>query len=336
MLNDKTVLITGGTGSFGKAFVATLLKRYPRVKRLIIYSRDELKQFEMAQVFSQENHPALRYFIGDIRDESRLRRALEGVDIVIHAAALKQVPAAEYNPFECIKTNVMGAQNLIEACLDSEVKRVVALSTDKAAAPINLYGATKLCSDKLFVAANNIKGDRDIRFSVVRYGNVMGSRGSVIPFFMNRRATGALPITDPEMTRFNISLQEGVDMVLWSIEHAWGGEILVPKIPSYRITDVASAIGPECRQEIVGVRPGEKIHEEMITASDSVNTVDIGNYFAILPSSASYSIQEYAKSMSGELVNPGFSYNSGENPDFLTIDQLQDLIEKHVVGKMID
>lgn len=336
MLNDKTILITGGTGSFGKAFVAALLERYPGVKRLIVYSRDELKQFEMAQVFSQEKHPALRYFIGDIRDESRLRRALEGVDVVIHAAALKQVPAAEYNPFECIKTNVMGAQNLIEACLDSNVKRVVALSTDKAAAPINLYGATKLCSDKLFVAANNIKGDRDIRFSVVRYGNVMGSRGSVIPFFMSRRATGVLPITDPEMTRFNISLRDGVDMVLWSIENAWGGEILVPKIPSYRITDVASAIGPECRQDIVGVRPGEKIHEEMITASDSANTVDIGRYFAILPSSAGYSIDDYVKSMSGQLVDPGFSYDSGKNPDFLSVDQLRDLIDLHVVGRTID
>jgi UDP-N-acetylglucosamine 4,6-dehydratase/5-epimerase len=217
MLNDLSILITGGTGSFGKAFVRTVLERYPGIRRLVIYSRDELKQYEMAQVFSEREHPGIRYFIGDIRDEARLRRALEGIDIVIHAAALKQVPAAEYNPFECIKTNVLGAQNLIEACLDSKVKRVVALSTDKAAAPINLYGATKLCSDKLFVAANNIQGSRGIRFSVVRYGNVMGSRGSVIPFFLERRKTGVLPITDPRMTRFNISLQEGVDMVLWSI-----------------------------------------------------------------------------------------------------------------------
>lgn len=336
MLNDKSILITGGTGSFGKAFVATILRRYPDIKRLVVYSRDELKQFEMAQTFDPSEHPALRYFIGDIRDEARLRRALEGIDVVVHAAALKQVPAAEYNPFECIKTNVIGAQNLIEACLDSQVHRVVALSTDKAAAPINLYGATKLASDKLFVAANNIKGDRDIRFSVVRYGNVMGSRGSVIPFFMSRRANGVLPITDPQMTRFNISLQEGVDMVLWSIENAWGGEILVPKIPSYRITDVASAVGPECRQEVVGVRPGEKIHEEMITASDSFNTVDIGRYFAILPSSASYAIDEYAAGTSGRLVEPGFSYNSGSNSDFLTVEQLRELIDKHVVGKSID
>jgi UDP-N-acetylglucosamine 4,6-dehydratase/5-epimerase len=271
MLNDTSILITGGTGSFGKAFVRTVLQNFPNIRRLVIYSRDELKQFEMSQEFLEAKHPGLRYFIGDIRDESRLRRALEGIDVVVHAAALKQVPAAEYNPFECIKTNVLGAQNLIEACLDADVKRVVALSTDKAAAPINLYGATKLCSDKLFVAANNIRGKRDIRFSVVRYGNVMGSRGSVIPFFLDRRESGVLPITDPNMTRFNISLQEGVDMVLWSIEHAWGGEVLVPKIPSYRITDVATAVAPECKQEIVGIRPGEKIHEEMITASDSFN-----------------------------------------------------------------
>jgi UDP-N-acetylglucosamine 4,6-dehydratase len=241
-----------------------VLSRYPGISRLVIFSRDELKQFELDQTFSTKLFPAIRYFIGDIRDPARLRRALEGVDIVVHAAALKQVPTAEYNPFECIKTNVLGAQNLIEACLDSKVERVVALSTDKAAAPINLYGATKLCSDKLFVAANNVRGSRSLRFSVVRYGNVMGSRGSVIPFFMGRRASGVLPITHPDMTRFNISLQGGVDMVMWSLGNALGGEILVPKIPSYRVTDVATAIGPECRQEIIGIRPGEKIHEEMI------------------------------------------------------------------------
>src|SRR5574343_1747283 len=222
-MNHKSILITGGTGSFGKAFVRTILTRYPDVQRLVVFSRDELKQFEMAQAFPAKDFPAIRYFIGDIRDESRLRRALEGIDVVIHAADLKKVPAAEYNPFECIKTNVLGAQNLIEACLDTDVQRVVALSTDKAAAPINLYGATKLCSDKLFVAANNIKGSRNIRFSVVRYGNVMGSRGSVIPFFLEQRSKGVLPITDPDMTRFNISLREGVEMVLWAIENAWGG-----------------------------------------------------------------------------------------------------------------
>lgn len=336
MLNKKSILITGGTGSFGKAFIKTVLERFPDVKRLVVFSRDELKQFEMAQQFPGEKYPAIRYFIGDIRDEGRLRRALEGIDIVVHAAALKQVPAAEYNPFECIKTNVLGAQNLIEACLDSKVQRVVALSTDKAAAPINLYGATKLCSDKLFVAANNIRGHRDLRFSVVRYGNVMGSRGSVIPFFMDKRKTGVLPITDTAMTRFNISLQEGVDMVLWSIENAWGGEVLVPKIPSYRITDVATAVAPECRQQIVGVRPGEKIHEEMITASDSFNTVDIGAYFAILPSAGQFSIEEYCQRMKGVRVAPGFAYESGSNPDFLSVAQLRALIEAHVVGQTVD
>jgi UDP-N-acetylglucosamine 4,6-dehydratase len=337
MWSGKSILITGGTGSFGKAFVRAVLDRHPDVSRMVVFSRDELKQFEMAADFPQSRYPMLRYFIGDVRDEGRLRRALEGVDIVVHAAALKQVPAAEYNPFECIKTNVLGAQNLIEACLDSRVERVVALSTDKAAAPINLYGATKLCSDKLFVAANNIRGNRALRFSVVRYGNVMGSRGSVIPFFMGRRASGVLPITHPDMTRFNISLQEGVEMVLWSLENALGGEILVPKIPSYRITDVATAIGPECRQEIVGIRPGEKIHEEMITASDSFNTVDLGRYFAILPVSADYSVGDYCRRQGGEPIPPGFAYNSGSNPDFLSVDRLRELIAAHVAtGEKVD
>lgn len=336
MFDNKSILVTGGTGSFGKAFVHTVLHRFPNVRRLVIYSRDELKQYEMAQELSPERHPCLRYFIGDIRDEARLRRALEDVEIVVHAAALKQVPAAEYNPFECIKTNVLGAQNLIEACLDSGVERVVALSTDKAAAPINLYGATKLCSDKLFVAANNIKGSRAIRFSVVRYGNVMGSRGSVIPFFLDRRKSGVLSITDPRMTRFNISLQEGVDMVLWSIEHNWGGEVLVPKIPSYRITDVASAVGPECRQEIVGIRPGEKIHEEMITVSDSFYTVDLGRYFAILPSSGSYSVASYCERTGARPVEPGFAYDSGSNTDFLSVEQLRQLIDQHVRAEHAD
>jgi UDP-N-acetylglucosamine 4,6-dehydratase len=330
MFNKKSILVTGGTGSFGRAFIRTVLSRFPDINRLVIYSRDELKQFEMSQEFSEQQYAGLRYFIGDIRDEARLRRALEGIDIVVHAAALKQVPAAEYNPFECIKTNVLGAQNLIEACLDSHVQRVVALSTDKAAAPINLYGATKLCSDKLFIAANNIKGKRDIRFSVVRYGNVMGSRGSVIPFFLEKRKTGVLPITDPAMTRFNISLQEGVDMVLWSIENAWGGEVLVPKIPSYRVLDVATAVDPECRQEIVGIRPGEKIHEEMITASDSFNTADIGPYYAILPTAGRYSLQEYCQAMKGKPVPPGFHYSSDVNTEFLSVEQLRELIRTHV------
>jgi UDP-N-acetylglucosamine 4,6-dehydratase/5-epimerase len=329
-LESKAILVTGGTGSFGKAFVRTVLQQYPNIRRLVVYSRDELKQSEMSEEFSDSKYAGLRYFIGDIRDESRLRRALEGIDVVIHAAALKQVPAAEYNPFECIKTNVLGAQNLIEACLDSRVERVVALSTDKAAAPINLYGATKLCSDKLFVAANNIKGSRDIRFSVVRYGNVMGSRGSVIPYFLKKKMAGVLPITDPRMTRFNISLREGVAMVLWSIENAWGGEVLVPKIPSYRIVDVATAVDPKCRQQIVGVRAGEKIHEEMITSSDSFNTVDIGNYFAILPSTGSYTIEEYSRRMKGSLVEPGFAYHSGSNEHFLSVEELRALIAEHV------
>jgi len=325
-LKDQSILITGGTGSFGQAFVKTVLARHPDIRRLVIFSRDELKQFEMEQVFSTQEYPGLRYFIGDVRDERRLRRALEDIDTVVHAAALKQVPAAEYNPFEFINTNILGAQNLIEACLHNSVKRVVALSTDKAAAPINLYGATKLCADKLFTAANNIRGKRDIRFSVVRYGNVMGSRGSVIPFFLERRKTGVLPITDPNMTRFNISLQDGVDMVLWALGNAQGGEIFVPKLPSYRITDVAKAIGPECEHPIVGIRPGEKIHEEMITASDSHNTVDLGRYFAILPAAARYTRKHYCERNGCHPVAPGFGYDSGTNPDFLTIDQIRTLI----------
>jgi UDP-N-acetylglucosamine 4,6-dehydratase (inverting) len=287
----------------------------------------------MSQELSPNEHKALRYFIGDVRDKDRLRRALEGIDTVVHAAALKQVPAAEYNPFECIKTNVLGAQNMIEACLDSGVSNVVALSTDKAAAPINLYGATKLCSDKLFTAANNIVGSRNLRLSVVRYGNVMGSRGSVVPFFLAQRVAGFFPVTDPAMTRFNISLDEGVQMVLWALENALGGEIFVPKIPSYRITDVARAIGPECEIRVVGIRPGEKIHEEMITASDSFNTVDLGPYYAILPSVADHFPEDYLQQRGGLRVEPGFAYNSGNNPDFLTVDDLRRLIGRHVALK---
>ena len=330
MQSSQSILITGGTGSFGQAFVRTLLERHPDIKRLVIFSRDELKQYEMARTFDPAVYPGLRYFIGDVRDYARLRRAFEGIDTVIHAAALKQVPAAEYNPFEFIRTNILGAQNVIEAALDTGVKRVTALSTDKAAAPINLYGATKLCSDKLFTAANNIRGHRDIRFAVVRYGNVMGSRGSVIPFFLERRKTGVLPITDPNMTRFNISLQEGVDMILWATENARGGEIFVPKIPSYRITDVAQAIGPECEHPVVGIRPGEKIHEEMITASDSFNTVDLGRYFAILPMAAKYTREHYCARNGCHPVEPGFAYNSGTNPDFLTVEQIRALIREQL------
>ncbi len=330
MFTDSSILITGGTGSFGKAFVKTVLDAHPRTRRLVIFSRDELKQYEMSQVFDPAIYPNLRYFIGDVRDYNRLKRALEGIDTVIHAAALKQVPAAEFNPSEFIKTNILGAQNLVDACLECNVKRVISLSTDKAAAPINLYGATKLCSDKLFTAANNIRGQRDIRFAVVRYGNVLGSRGSVVPFFLARRKTGILPITDPEMTRFNICLQEGVDMVLWALENAHGGEILVPKIPSYRITDLAQAIGPDCQHPVVGIRPGEKLHEEMITASDSFNTVDLGRYFAILPMAAKYSVDQYCERQGCPAVEPGYAYNSGTNPHFLTVEQLRLMVQQEM------
>ncbi len=330
MDQNSRVLITGGTGSFGKTFVRTVLNKYPNIKRLVIYSRDELKQYEMEQEFSSSDYPGIRYFLGDVRDYDRLKRALSGIDTVIHAAALKQVPAAEYNPFEFVKTNILGAQNLVEACLDSEVKKFVALSTDKAAAPINLYGATKLCSDKLVTAANNIKGGKNVRFSVVRYGNVMGSRGSVIPFFLKKRDSGILPITDPNMTRFNICVQDGVDMVLWVLEHAQGGEIFVPKIPSYRISDLAEAIGPECEHRVIGIRPGEKIHEEMITASDSCNTVDLGKYYAILPTSSKLTRENYIQKNGGSLVPCGFAYNSGSNSDFLTIQEIRSLIRDHL------
>ncbi len=323
----KRILVTGGTGSFGNKFVETVCKKFPNIERLVVFSRDELKQFEMQKRFPEEQYPFLRFFIGDVRDQARLKRALEGIDTVVHAAALKQVPAAEYNPFECIQTNVIGAQNLIEACLSTSVSRVVALSTDKAAAPINLYGATKLCSDKLFIAANNIKGKRDLRLSVVRYGNVMGSRGSVIPFFQEKKATGVLPITDPRMTRFNISLEEGGEMVLWALENAKGGEIFVPKIPSYRITDVATAIAPKCEQRIVGIRPGEKIHEEMITASDSFNTVDLGRYYAMLPTTGSVTVDDYCNRFGATRVPVGFSYNSGDNDQFLTVDEIRQLVK---------
>jgi UDP-N-acetylglucosamine 4,6-dehydratase len=326
MFSGKSILVTGGTGSFGRAFVARLLKNYPDIRRVVIFSRDELKQFELSQEFSPLEYPSIRYFLGDVRDLSRLKRALENVDYVVHAAALKQVPAAEYNPFEFIKTNIMGAQNLIEACLDSNVKGVVALSTDKAAAPVNLYGATKLCSDKLFVSANNIAGGRDMFFSIVRYGNVMGSRGSVIPFFLKQREQGYLTITDPQMTRFNITLDQGIDLVLWALENSMGGEIFIPKIPSYRIMDVANAIAPDCQIKITGIRPGEKLHEEMITTSDSLNTVDLAKIYAIVPSSLRCTLDDYCKFKNATLVPAGFNYSSGDNPHFLTVDELRALI----------
>lgn len=322
--------MTGGTGSFGKKFVKMVLDKFPEVERLVIFSRDELKQYEMSQEFPKSRFPGIRYFIGDVRDRDRLYRALEGIDIVIHAAALKHVPTAEYNPFEFIKTNIIGAENIINASLDNGVKNIVALSTDKAAAPINLYGATKLCSDKLFVAANNMKGKRDCRFSVVRYGNVMGSRGSVIPFFMKKRKEGVLPLTDPEMTRFNILLEEGVELVFHAVEKALGGEIFVPKIPSYKLVDLAEAIGPECKIEFVGVRPGEKIHEEMITSSDSYNTVDTGDYYAILPQTQAWKKEKYISELKAKSVPKGFRYNSGENDQWLDVGQLRKLIKKHL------
>ena len=331
MLNGKTVLITGGTGSFGKKFIETILERYPDVKKIIIYSRDELKQSIIKQKYPQYDFPQLRFFIGDVRDRDRITQACEGVDVIIHAAAIKQVDTAEYNPTECIRTNIDGAENVIHAALACGVKDVVALSTDKACAPINLYGATKLASDKLFSAANNIRGSKDIKFSVVRYGNVMGSRGSVIPFFIDKKNEGTLPITHDEMTRFNISLQAGVDLVMFAIGNHLGGEIFVPKIPSYKIMDISKAISPECDTRIVGIRPGEKLHEEMITESDSLNTIDIGQYYAILPSvSYTYTSEEYMSHHKGEMVPFGFTYNSGTNTEWETIDSLRELIKEHV------
>lgn len=329
-LNGKSILITGGTGSLGKHLTKNILSKFPNVKRLVIFSRDEQKQFEMAQEYPPVKYPAIRYFIGDVRDADRLKKAFKNIDFVIHAAAMKHVPIAEYNPMECVKTNVLGAENVINAALETDVKNVVALSTDKAAAPINLYGATKLCSDKLFVAANNIKGNHDIKFSVVRYGNVMGSNGSVIPFFLKKKKSGVLPITDPNMTRFNISLQGGVDMVLHALETAWGGEIFVPKIPSYKITDVATAVAPECKQEIVGIRPGEKVHEEMITSSDSFTTYDLGKYYAILPQVTTFNLGEYISHFNATPVEQGFQYNSGDNKEWVSVEEMRELIKEHV------
>tara|TARA_Y100001970_G_scaffold294069_1_gene446473 strand:- start:17560 stop:18552 length:993 start_codon:yes stop_codon:yes gene_type:complete len=324
-LNNKTILITGGTGSFGKHFTRRVLKSYPKIKKLIIFSRDELKQYEMSSEFSKYQN--IRYLLGDIRDLSRVKRALEGVDIVVHAAALKQVPAAEYNPFEFIKTNVMGTQNMVDAALDSNVRNFVALSTDKASSPANLYGASKLCADKLVVAGNNITGDKPIKFSVVRYGNVLGSRGSVLPAFLKQKENKTITITDKKMTRFNISLNEGVDMVIWALKNAVGSEIFVPKIPSYKITDMAKAIAPDCKIEIVGIRPGEKVHEEMISVNDSENTIEIGKYYAILPQGDELVRMKYLSKKGCQLVKPGFAYSSDTNVDFLTVTQIKELIK---------
>lgn len=335
MLNNKTILVTGGTGSFGKKFIKTVLERY-KPKKIIVYSRDELKQFEMQNTSPfKENDDIMRYFIGDVRDLERLKRAMEDVDIVIHAAALKQVPAAEYNPFEAVKTNIIGGQNVIDAALANNVEKVIALSTDKAAAPINLYGATKLTSDKLFIAANNYKGARNIKFSVVRYGNVMGSRGSVIPFFLNHKSNGFIPITDKRMTRFNITLQEGVEFVIKNLERMWGGELFVPKIPSYNIMDVAEAIAPNMKIKEIGIRPGEKLHEEMITITDSINTIEFDDYYVILPSTPLWNIEEFKNKSNGKpgrCCEYGFSYNSGTNKHFLAIEEIRDLIINHIEG----
>jgi UDP-N-acetylglucosamine 4,6-dehydratase (inverting) len=330
-LKGKSILITGGTGSLGKALTSHILDKFPETRRLIIYSRDEQKQFQMAQEFPVKKYPQIRYFIGDVRDKGRLARAFQDVDYVIHAAAMKHVHIAEYNPGECIKTNIGGAENVVEACLQTKVQRVVALSTDKACAPINLYGATKLTSDKLFIAANNIKGDNPIRFSVVRYGNVMGSNGSVIPFFINKKKEeNKLPITDPNMTRFNISLQGGVDMVMHALENAWGGELFVPKIPSYKIMDVANAIGPNCEKPLVGIRPGEKVHEEMITPSDSFYTYDLGKYYVILPATHMWKLSAFLDAFDAIKAPLGFSYNSGDNEEWETVESLRNLIKEHV------
>ena len=325
MLNGKTVLITGGTGSFGKRFTDVVLNRY-KPKKLIIFSRDELKQFEMHAKWGEDKYPNIRYFIGDVRDRDRLYRAFDGVDVVVHAAALKQVPAAEYNPIEAVKTNVLGAANVIDAAIDRGVQKVVALSTDKAASPINLYGATKLCSDKLFVAANSYSGGHNTRFSVVRYGNVVGSRGSVVPFFLKKRESGKLPITDPRMTRFWITLDQGVEFVLASLDRMTGGEIFVPKIPSMKLTDLARVIGPDCEMDIVGKRPGEKVHELMVGEDDASNTVEHDRYYAILPTARNWSAKQYIEKNGGAMCPEGFRYSSETNTEWLTVEQLETMI----------
>ena len=329
-MNGKSILITGGTGSFGKKFVEHLLSKYKNIKKLVIYSRDELKQSEMALNFNENRFKCIRYFIGDVRDYQRLSRAMNGIDIIIHAAALKQVSIAEYNPIEFVKTNVLGAQNIIEAALDNNVKQVIALSTDKAAAPINLYGATKLCSDKLFVAADNYAGQR-CNFSVVRYGNVFGSRGSVVPIFLNLSNSGTFPITSKYMTRFNISLEEGVNMVDWVIKNGLGGDIFVPKIPSYRITDLAKAINSKNKIKVIGIRKGEKIHEEMITIGDSQTTYEINKYFVILPDNTKKTLKKFKKKFAKmKKVKLNFNYNSEKNNEFLSVLDLKNMIKNFI------
>lgn len=328
MFNNKSILITGGTGSFGNEFISTLIKNYKNLRRLIIFSRDELKQHEMSKKFSEEKYKFIRYFLGDIRDKNRLMSALNGVDFVVHAAALKQVPKAEYNPFEYIKTNILGAQNLIEGCIEKKITKVIALSTDKAAAPINLYGATKLCSDKLFIAANNIIGSSGTKFSVVRYGNVLGSRGSLIDVLKKSKNSNSFQITDYEMSRFNITLKESVNHVLWSFKNSPGGDILVPKLKSYMVIDLIKSFNPKLKLKKIGVRPGEKIYEEMVTKSDSLNTIELKNYYVILPNTFSENkilkTRTYYKSkFKAKNVKRGFSYNSANNKDFLSLKELK-------------
>ncbi len=325
MLDDKVVLVTGGTGSFGQKFVEIVLQRY-HPRKLIVFSRDELKQFEMHQKFPDGEYPCMRYFIGDVRDRDRLYRAFDDVDVVVHAAAMKQVPACEYNPVEAIKTNILGAANVIDAAIDRGVQKVVALSTDKAANPVNLYGATKLCSDKLFVAGNSYSGQHVTRFSVVRYGNVVGSRGSVVPVFTRARETGVLPITDTRMTRFWITLEQGVNFVLESLERMHGGEVFVPKIPSIRIIDLARAIAPECQIKVVGIRAGEKLHEVMVPEADAWHAVEYDDYFMVLPVTESGGIQNYARQTGGRPCPDGFCYGSDTNPQWLSVEELRSMV----------
>ncbi len=325
VINGKKILVTGGTGSFGHAFVESTLRNFTP-ERIIIFSRDEMKQWEMAKKY--EGNDRVRFFIGDVRDKDRLMRATTGVDIVVHAAATKIVPTAEYNPFEAIKTNVMGAMNVVDVCIDNGVGKVVALSTDKASSPINLYGATKLVSDKLFVAGNNYSGSAPTRFSVVRYGNVMGSRGSVIPFFLSRRGSGSLPLTDMEMTRFMITLEQGVELVWTALEEMRGGEIFVKKIPSMKVVDILSAIDPIAEIDVVGIRPGEKIHEQMISAEDALTTFDCGGHFVILPHGDGPDRNDYTKNR-GSKVPLGFTYNSDSNSDWMTKDQLNEWVAQN-------
>ena len=328
MSTKNSYLITGGTGSFGKAFVKKIILSKKKISRLVILSRDELKQYEMSQMFPRSKYPFIRFFLGDVRDEKRVLTATEGIETIIHAAALKQVPTTEYNPFEAIKTNIIGANNIIESALENKVKNVIALSTDKACSPINLYGATKLCSDKLFISANNIKGKRNIKFSVVRYGNVFGSRGSVVPFFLKNKIKGKLPITDKEMTRFNISLDYAVDVVLWSLKNLIGGELIIPKLPSYKIMDLAKAISSKCQTPTIGIRAGEKIHEEMISSSDSQNTLELKKFYIILSSINEKKLSFYKKKFGAKKVNKNFIYNSNSNNKFLTISELKNLISE--------